>query len=55
MFVKGIPIDLAKGTEELGLVFFRFLDDLNVALPIKGVQTLDRGVPTIHGLLGVLL
>ena len=55
MFIKGVAIDLTKSTEELGLVFFRFLNDLDVKLSGKGVQALDRGVLAIHGLLGVLL
>ena len=53
MFVKGVAIDLAKRAEVLGLVFFSFLDDLNVELASKGIQALDRGM---HSLLdGVLL
>ena len=55
MFIEGVAIDLAKSTEELGLVFFRFLNDLDVKLPGKGVQALDRGVLATHDLLGVLL
>ena len=55
MFVEGVTIDLTKCSEVLGLVFLRFFDDLDVKLPLKCVQTLDRVMATHAGLLFFLL